>query len=390
MYDFFEYSTDQLSKNPAIRVERRFINYLISLSFARAELGEDDNDNSQAAKQRRRMLEVERLRHQERERKRQSQQRFQDKVSFGLHEVVYERILTALDNPEEMRAKIIPMPQNLPEMIDTVNARAASLTTIEQLSAKMPWLHEGILRVVNNPPFSTRRKASEIKVESFRLAMGFVGSQNLRTLVPAFALQHWLPHTTKPFGQFRRKIWDHSLATANAAYAIAEQRGLKQPSMAYTLGIFHELGKIALMKLYLKIFDDVQQQEVIATVNDSNPERHNALRTLKPDEQFLRDLMLEQDRRVTQMVVANWDLKRVPLSPHLLSFVEAKMPAEYTDYALVLAQANAYSEFRTLKELGMVEAEEAQSLFQRYQYDNKMLEYLREVPLRSLRINVPE
>lgn len=390
MYDFFEYSTDQLSKNPAIRVERRFINYLISLSFARAELGDDDNDNSQAAQQRRRMLEVERLRHQERERKRQSQQRFQDKVSFGLHEVVYERILTALENPEEMRAKIIPMPQNLPEMIDTVNARAASLATIEQLSEKMPWLHEGILRVVNNPPFSTRRKASEIKVENFRLAMGFVGSENLRTLVPAFALQHWLPFTTKPFGQFRRKIWDHSLATANAAYAIAEQRGLKQPSMAYTLGIFHELGKIALMKLYLKIFDDVQQQEVIATVNDANPERHNALRTLKPDEQFLRDLMLEQDRRVTQMVVARWDLKRVPLSPHLLSFVEAKTPADYTDYALVLAQANAYSEFRTLKELGMVEAEEAQSLFQRYEYDNKMLEYLREVPLRSLRISVPE
>lgn len=391
MYDFFEYSTDVHSADPAVRLERRFINYLISFSFARSQFddSESESDKKEVA-MRQRKLEVERLREQERERRQKSMQRFQDRVSFELHETIYERIISALDDPDDIKQRTIPMPENLPALIDTVNARAASLANIEELSNKMNWLHNGVLRVVNNPPFSTRRKASEIKVESYRLAMGFVGSENLRTLVPAFALQNWLPHSTRPFSMFRRKIWDHSMATANAAYALAEKRNLKQPEMAYTLGMFHELGKIAIMKLYLRIFDDVQQKAVMATVNDSNPEKHNALRSLKPDEQFLRDLMLEQDKRASQIVVAGWDLKRVPLSQHLLSFVEAEKFEDLTDYAKVLVQANAYSEFRMLKEIGMVEADEAQALFQRYHYEPNMLAELRNVSLKSLRLSVPD
>lgn len=391
MYDFFEYSTDVLSNDPAVRLERRFINYLISFPFARSEFeGPDTKEDAKEAAIRKRKLEVERLRQQERDRKKKSMQRYQDRVSFELHETIYERIIAALNDGEEVKARTIPMPENLPLLIDTINTRAASLAAIEELSNKMTWLHEGVLRVVNNPPFSTRRKASEIKVESYRLAMGFVGTENLRTLVPAYALQNWLPYSTRPFSMFRRKIWDHSLATANLAFVLAERRGLKQPDMAYTLGMFHELGKIALMKLYLRIFDEVQQKAVIATVNDSNADKHNALRTLIPDEQFLRDLMLEQDKRATQIVVAGWDLKRVPLSQHLLSFVEAKDYDDLSDYAQILAQANAYSEFRMLKEIGMVEAEEAKHLFTRYKFDKTMLADLREVGLKNIRITVPE
>lgn len=394
MYDFFGVSTDSLSQDPAERLERRFINYLISFPFARSEHeNEDNNDdkpNDAERIKRQRMLEVERLRHQERERKKKSLQRYSDKVSFELHETIYKRILDAIKDADDVRARTIPMPEALPDLIDIVNTKAASMSRIESMSAGMTWLHQGVLRVVNNPPFSTRRKDSEIKVENYRLAMGYIGSENLRTLVPAFALQNWLPYSTKPFSLFRRKIWEHSSATANAAFKIAEEEGLKLPSMAYTLGMFHELGKIALMKLYLRIFDEVQREQVIATVNDTSAEKHNVIRKLTPDEQFLRDLMLEQDRRVTAIVVAGWNLKRLPLSQHLLSFVEAQSYDELTDYAKVLTQANAYSEYRMLKEIGMAEKDEAQHLFKRYNFTQEQLGYLRNEPLKSMKLNVPE
>ena len=262
---------------------------------------------------------------------------------------------------------------------------------IENVVQGLDWFHNGVLKTVNQPPFiDKRRKQKQVKLESLRTAMSFMGPENLRMLTPAYVMQYWLPPSTHPFSLFRRKVWDHSLGNAILAHEIATQEGLRDPVLAYTIGMFHELGKIALTKLYLRVFDDVQREMAMKSIKDSSPDKHNALVELKPDERFLRNLMLEQDKRVSYLVAEGWGLQRVPISKHLLSYTQAKSPADYTDYAAVLAQANAFCEYRLLREVDLATVEEGLHLLKKHNIDADRVKMLNNVNLKRPKVFVPE
>lgn len=391
MFDFFKVSTEGGSTDPAIRLEKRFINYLISFPFARKIRDKADGKDEEPEEQKRRLLQVEQINHDERERKIAARQRYLDKISDELHEHIYHRVLERIKDPEFVRERLIPLPENLPELLDILSTKAASMRRIEGVVEGMDWFHNGVLRTVNQPPFSDQnRKQKQVKVTNLRTAMSFMGPENLRILTPAYIMQYWLPPSTQPFTMFRRKVWEHSLGTAILAHEIAVERGLRDPVLAYTIGMFHELGKIALTKLYLREFDEVQRELAMAAINDATPDRHNALIELKPNESFLRDLMLEQDKKVSHIVAEGWGLQRVPVSQHLLSFTQAKSPADYTDYAQVLAQANAFCEFRLMREVDLASVEEGLHLLRKHGVEAELVSKLNNVNLKRPKVIVPE
>lgn len=392
MFDFFAVSTEGGSKDPAFRLEKRFINYLISFPFARKSRDKADGVDNEVQEQKRRLLQVEQINYDERERLARARQRYQDRISDELHENIYRRILEQLDDRDFVREKLIPLPDRLPDLLDILSTKAASMRRIEDTVQGMDWFHNGVLKTVNQPPFiDQRRNGNKVKLENLRTAMSFMGSENLRLLTPAYIMQHWLPPSTQPFTLFRRKVWEHCLGTAIIAQAIAETRKLKDPVLAYTLGMFHELGKVALTKLYLRVFDDVQREMAMESINDSSPDRHSALVNITPDERFLRNLMLEQDKRVSYIVSEGWGLQRVPISQHLQNFHQASSKAEFdSEYAKILAQANAFCEFRMLREVELATVEEGSHLLKRYDVDAGLVAELNTLNLKRPKFNVPE
>ncbi|RUO73731.1 HDOD domain-containing protein [Idiomarina seosinensis] len=390
MYDFFAVSTEGGSQDPAERLEKRFINYLISFPFARKSRDKADGKGDEELEQKRRLLQVEQINHDERERMKKARQRYQDRVSEELHEAIYYRILERIEDSEYVRERLIPLPENLPELLDLLSTRAASMRRVENIVQGMDWFHNGVLKTVNQPPFiDKRRKEKQVKLESLRTAMSFMGAENLRILTPSYIVQHWLPPSTAPFMLFRRKVWEHSLGTAVLAHEIAISQGLKDPVLAYTIGMFHELGKIALTKLYLRVFDDMQREMAMKSIKDSTPDKHNALVELKPDERFLRNLMLEQDKKVSYLVAEGWGLQRVPISKHLLSYTQAKSAEDYTNYAKVLGQANAFCEYRLLRDVDLASVEEGLQLLKKHDVDANLASKLNNVNLKRPKVIVP-
>lgn len=390
MFHFFAGTTEGGSNDPALRLEKRFINYLISFPFARKTRSKEDGTAEEEHEQLRKLLEVERLNYEERDRKAQARQRYADRISDELHEEIYYRALKTIEDGDYIRERLIPLPEKLPELLDTLSMKAASMRRIESVVQGMDWFHTGLIRTVNQPPFIDRNK--QVKIDNLRVAMSFVGTENLRLLAPAYIMQNWLPPATQPFTLFRRKIWEHSLGTAIAAHNIAVERNLRDPVLAYTIGMFHELGKIALTKLYLRLFDEVQREFAMQSVNDKSPERHNAIVQLTPDERFLRDLMLEKDKDVSYLVAEGWGLKRVPVSKHLLAYTQsqAKDKGYDSEYADALAQANAYCEFRMLREVDLASLEEGKHLLNKYSITSETIARLHNVSLKRPPIVVPE
>ena len=164
-------------KDPALRLEKRFINYLISFPFARKARSKADGVEDEEKEQRRKLLEVERLNYEERDRKAQARQRFSDRVSEELHEEIYHRALETIEDGDYVRERLIPLPEKLPELLDTLSLKAASMRRIESLVQGMDWFHTGLLRTVNQPPFIDRNR--QVKVDNLRVAMSFAGTENL-------------------------------------------------------------------------------------------------------------------------------------------------------------------------------------------------------------------
>jgi hypothetical protein len=134
----------------------------------------------------------------------------------------------------------------------------------------------------------------------------------------------------------------------------------------------------------------VQREFAMQSVNDKSPERHNTIIKLTPDERFLRDLMLEKDKDVSYLVAEGWGLKRVPVSKHLLAFTQSKAAENESEYAQALAQANAYCEFRMLREVDLASLEEGKHLLNKYSITAETIARLNNISLKRPPIVVPE
>ena len=164
MYDFFAVSTEGGSQDPAFRLEKRFINYLISFPFARKSKDKAEGKEEEAQEQKRRLLQVEQINHDERERLKQARQRYLDRVSEELHENIYHRILERIEDAEYVRERLIPLPEQLPELLDILSTKAASMRRIENVVQGLDWFHNGVIKSVNQPPFIDKRRKQNVTI----------------------------------------------------------------------------------------------------------------------------------------------------------------------------------------------------------------------------------
>ncbi len=109
---------------------------------------------------------------------------------------------------------------------------AETLETDAALSAE-------VLRLANSPMMAVR-----YRVTSVVQALSFLGAQRLTNLVMTLGLSRFLRRAGK--SETMRRMWRHNLACALASRHLAEADSL-DPTEAYFAGLFHEVGRLALL-----------------------------------------------------------------------------------------------------------------------------------------------
>jgi putative nucleotidyltransferase with HDIG domain len=108
-----------------------------------------------------------------------------------------------------------------------------------------------VLRLANSSLFGFRQE-----VNSVLRALCLVGANRVRDMVVTLAMKGYMGPGDKPF---LRGCWRHSLATALWADELAQWFTFDRP-MAYTAGILHDLGRVALVMLspdvYTRFLED--------------------------------------------------------------------------------------------------------------------------------------
>lgn len=380
-----------VSENPDSRdvalLDRTFTAFLISLSFAR-KLDEQSVFLVEESQVRQReLLAVEQRRQEERQRIEASRRYQREAMHTELHERILERFQQTLNDGDYIRNRVLDISSNAMLLLDNLNARAVSLSKLEDYAVSLNWLHDGLIRIVNLPPFADLSDQKRVRVTSLRNAMSFIGSEDLRILVPAFATQSWIPRAMEPFNLLRRKLWEHSLGTGIASQVLAELDGNCDPLLAYMLGLFHDLGKAIVARLYALIFDEMQREMLRDLREEVRSERYSALLELEPSELFLRNLMMQFDRQATLSLFNSLDFKFIPLRSHLEVYANTQELDELTGYARILYQAKRYSEFRMMHSANLVTTDQGKLMCKHAKLGRHQLEVLRTVNLKRLRLS---
>lgn len=141
-----------------------------------------------------------------------------------------------------------PFPAVAIKSLQFMSHESGQLRALSELIAMDAALSGEILRVVNSPLFSMRKEISSILE-----AIVLLGLEQVKGVVVTIATRSYLGDSLEI--PAIKACWRHSLACAILSKNLASPL-LMDPDVAYTAGLIHDIGRLALVATYPKEYAD--------------------------------------------------------------------------------------------------------------------------------------
>ena len=373
-------------------LDQRAHDLLLGHSFAHQQIGfihTLDIDYGEPMKQRT-LLQVEVSAQQKRKQTSTAHHKYRAQASEQLHKVIETAIFKQLEDMDAVIQTTIGIEDSVATILDILAVKSASVGRLEPLVNDLSWLGRELVTLVNFPYYRNqrRKKNTAVKVDSPALALRYIGLDNLQLVIPTFAVRHWMPHSTEPFSLLKRRLRDSAMANAIAAQKIAEINDVNEIH-AFTLGMLLDVGRITLVRLYLKTFEQVWQRKVQIARQENQKDLHTALLELKPDPLFLTTLLCNKSIQVSARVIDKMAFKYLPFKGVM---EQLQNGVNKGDSALPLTQvilkARCYSQYLILKEHQLIEPDETAAWFSYFQFTKTELKTLQTSNFTNLAIQI--
>jgi HD-like signal output (HDOD) protein len=141
-----------------------------------------------------------------------------------------------------------PLPDVAHRVLDIVRDPEYSIDSLVAVVRTDPALTARILRLCNSSLYGLRQEINTVSD-----AVAYLGARNLVKLVLVTCTASYFRSVrTSQFGT-PTELWRHTLACATACQSLAERSGYEQPPTAFTAGIVHNVGKVALSQVDLDV-----------------------------------------------------------------------------------------------------------------------------------------
>jgi putative nucleotidyltransferase with HDIG domain len=140
--------------------------------------------------------------------------------------------------------RIPPFPQIAIRILQLTNNENVSMSQVSALISSEPAFSSEVLTIANSALYSGR-----FPVTSVLQAVAVLGTKNLRGLCLTVGVRAYLGDSLN--NQSLRAMWRHSLACALIAQQLA-RAGSMSSGEAYTAGILHDIGRLALAVISAK------------------------------------------------------------------------------------------------------------------------------------------
>ncbi|NCN26585.1 HDOD domain-containing protein [bacterium] len=129
------------------------------------------------------------------------------------------------------------------KLMDMVNDPNTSANQIAEVLKKDQVLTAKVLRLVNSAFYNLSTEVTDVTK-----ALGFLGFNTISVLVLGTSVFSSFDLKAAPYFKVS-EFWKHSLCTAVAGELIATRLKVSRPQDAFTCGLLHDVGKIALFKV---------------------------------------------------------------------------------------------------------------------------------------------
>lgn len=377
----------------SLDIQKRFYSLLIQADLAKEAAGKPTAKDIAASNKddsSRELLRVEKLRRRNEDLNKKSQENFRSSLLASINAIIEERIVTEIEDIEHLMNNLVRYDHSFPTVIDFLNTNACSVGKLEEKVKIMRWLHDEVIRMVNLPQYrKTDRLGRGQRMESLKMALGHIGIENLKQVLPSLALRRMIPQITDPYPLLKKKLWEHSLGTAIIAKHMAEFEEENGPA-AFIAGMFHEIGKMALCRTYFRTFDEVQREALHEAHEEKKIDDYDGLRSIQPSGEFLVQLFVKYSPEITARAIDQMEFQRINIKEPMREFCEGIPVAEKSALGRIIQQANAYSEFRMLKSRDLINLDEAKAFIKANRIRPGTIAHLRTVDMKRLNLTMDD
>ena len=348
--------------NPAVAIlYQRATSLSICKDFAEKQSGKIptvDHQGSEQENRRRELLSIEVQAQQEKIIAEHGEEHFRKQTMQSFFGRVRTKINNDFDNKDHLYHHILEIEDACPAILDILSARAASVNQIKGLAASLSWLTLDLISLVNKPQY---RKRADVQVTDAKLALSYIGLDNLKLVMPTFTLKHWLPTSTAPYGLMKRKLWNDSLSIALAAQALAKEQELDEFS-AFTTGMLSNIGRLAVTRCYLTTFSEMHKAEVREAFTNKDKRLHNILTKIEASKELLLEQLTMRSSQISADLVEKMNFRRLTITEPIFDLAFAESIDKMHPIAQIVAKAKAFVAFRALAKEELIDGDESKTL----------------------------
>ncbi|MDF0535352.1 HDOD domain-containing protein [Shewanella yunxiaonensis] len=248
------------------------------------------------------------------------------KDSGGVANALERRVLAAVEqalmSPQQVAANVLKLPGRIMELDRKLSDPEFCSQDIVKIIQQDPVLSADVIQACNAPVF----RRSERSITNLPQALVVLGSERLRRIVTTCMMKEMIAIKPIYFRRFGAQLWRHSLQVAFLAGELDKQHS----DTAFMVGLLHDVGKIAIFKLLLDVFNQTDPSE-------------------QPKSWLFRQVMTARSLELSSLLVSCWQLPATfaeTLSPLASSLAPA------AGLSRVVWQANVISECSMLYEEG--------------------------------------
>ncbi|WP_232771199.1 HDOD domain-containing protein [Colwellia sp. 75C3] len=365
---------------------QRAISLSICKGFAEKQSGKItmvDHQGSEQKNRRRELLSVEVQAQQEKIIAEHGEEHFRKQTEQSFFNQVRTQINSDFDNKELLYHHILGIEDACPAILDILSARAASVNQIKNLAASLPWLATDLVKLVNKPQY---RKRADVQVTDAKLALSYIGLDNLKLVMPTFTLKHWLPTSTAPYGLMKRKLWNDSLSIALASRVLAKAQGLDEFT-AFTTAMLSNIGRLAVTRCYLTTFSEMYKKEVRKAFENKDKRLHNVLSKIEASEEILLEQLVMRSAQLSADLIEKMHFKRLAITEPIFDLAYATSIEKMHPVAQLVAKAKAYVAFRALAKEELIDSEESKALLSSVNLTPAEITLLKKSDIDHIKLN---
>lgn len=141
----------------------------------------------------------------------------------------------------EMARNLPCSPWLLPQLLKLLDSPDANSKDVEQLIVKDPGLAAATLKMANSAYFRGSEKCETLNDAILRL-----GFRDLYKVASGTIASRWLSASVEGYGWEPGDLCKHSLCVAVSAEVLSREAEGIEPELAYSAGLLHDVGKLAL------------------------------------------------------------------------------------------------------------------------------------------------